>query len=235
MGKTVEDLDADSPRRPVFKVAENSDIYNLLKDFDNTDGESDGVLTAEEVKSVTKLTINSTSNITDFSSFYNLVSLRELTIDSKTLNNLAGIENCPQLNYVYFKSSVIADYSSLSKVNKLKYLYLYNIDDNELTKLCDGIKDAQLSNLEYLAVVGNDTYVSECNVINKYVSAKSSKTITKLNPLCNLSSTTKSAVKYLSIQCNNITGDLNAIKDFTGLILMRCEFNQLTSLNGMEI
>ena len=86
MGKTVEDLDADSPRRPVFKVAENSDIYNLLKDFDNTDGVSDGVLTAEEVKSVTKLTIDSTSNITDFSSFYNLVSLRELTIDSKTLN-----------------------------------------------------------------------------------------------------------------------------------------------------
>ena len=234
MGKTVEDLDADSPRRPVFKVAENSDIYNLLKDFDNTDGESDGVLTAEEVKSVTKLTINSTSSVTDFSMFYNLVSLRELTIDSKTLNNLAGIENCPQLNYVYFKSSVIADYSSLSKVNKLKYLYLYNIDDNELATLCDGIKDAQFSNLEYLAVVGNDTYVSESNVINRYVSAKASKTITKLNPLGTLSNTTKSSVKYLSIQCNSITGDLNEIKDFTNLILLRCEFNQLISLNGME-
>ncbi len=234
MGKTVEDLDADSPRRPVFKVAENSDIYNLLKDFDNTDGVSDGVLTAEEVKSVTKLTINSTSSVADFSMFYNLVSLRELTIDSKTLNNLAGIENCPQLNYVYFKSSVITDYSSLSKVNKLKYLYLYNIDDNELATLCDGIKDAQFSNLEYLAVVGNDTYVSESNVINRYVSAKASKTITKLNPLGTLSNTTKSSVKYLSIQCNSITGDLNEIKDFTNLILLRCEFNQLISLNGIE-
>ena len=234
MGKTVEDLDADSPRRPVFKVAENSDIYNLLKDFDNTDGESDGVLTAEEVKSVTKLTINSTSNITDFSSFYNLVSLRELIIDSKTLNNLAGIENCPQLNYVYFKSSVIADYSSLSKVNKLKYLYLYNIDDNELTTLCDGIKDAQLSNLEYLAVVGNDTFISNSDIVKYVESNKSSKVITSLSPLKNINDTTKKSVKYLSIQCNNITGDLNAIKDFTGLILIRCEFNQLTSLNGME-
>ena len=234
MGKTVEDLDADSPRRPVFKVAENSDIYNLLKDFDNTDGESDGVLTAEEVKSVTKLTINSTSNITDFSSFYNLVSLRELTIDSKTLNNLAGIENCPQLNYVYFKSSVIADYSSLSKVNKLKYLYLYNIDDNELTKLCDGIKDAQLSNLEYLAVVGNSNNMSSTNVTTSYNSTKTPKTITNLEPLTSLSSTTKSAVKYLSIHCNNITGDLTKIKDFTNLILLRCEYNNLTSLAGME-
>ena len=234
MGKTVEDLDADSPRRPVFKVAENSDIYNLLKDFDNTDGESDGVLTAEEVKSVTNLTINSTSNITDFSSFYNLVSLRELTIDSKTLNNLAGIENCPQLNYVYFKSSVIADYSNLSKVNKLKYLYLYDIDDNELNTLCNGIKDAQFSNLEYLAVVGNGSYISDTKVTTSYNSKKTTKVITNLVPLESLSSATKNAVKYLSINNNNITGDLTEIKDFVNLILMRCEYNQLTSLNGMK-
>ena len=234
MGKTVEDLDADSPRRPVFKVAENSDIYNLLKDFDNTDGVSDGVLTAEEVKSVTKLTINSTSSVADFSMFYNLVSLRELTIDSKTLNNLAGIENCPQLNYVYFKSSVIADYSSLSKVNKLKYLYLYNIDDNELATLCDGIKDAQLNNLEYLAIVGDESYISDTNVTTSYHSKKTTKVITNLVPLESLSSATKNAVKYLSINNNNITGDLTEIKDFANLILLRCEYNQLTSLNGMK-
>ena len=234
MGKTVEDLDADSPRRPVFKVAENSDIYNLLKDFDNTDGVSDGVLTAEEVKSVTKLTINSTSSVADFSMFYNLVSLRELTIDSKTLNNLAGIENCPQLNYVYFKSSVITDYSSLSKVNKLKYLYLYNIDDNELATLCDGIKDAQFSNLEYLAIVGDESYISDTNVTTSYYSKKTTKVITNLVPLESLSSATKNAVKYLSINNNNITGDLTEIKDFVNLILMRCEYNQLTSLNGMK-
>ncbi len=233
MGKTLEDLDADNPRREVFKLADNSDIYNLLKDFDNTDGESDGVLTAEEVKSVTKLIIDSTSAVTDFSQFYNLVSLKELTIDSKTLNNLTGIENCPQLNYVYFSSSVIADYSSLSKVNKLKYLYLYNIDDNELTTLCNGIKDAQFSNLEYLAVAGNSQYISNTDVIY-YSSKKTTKVITNLEPLRNLSSKTKSAVKYLSINNNNLSEDLNAIKDFTNLILLRCEYNNLISLDGMQ-
>ena len=234
MGKTLEELDADNPRREVFKLADNSDIYNLLKDFDNTDGESDGVLTAEEVKSVTKLTIDSTSSVIDFSMFYNLVSLRELIIDSKTLNNLAGIENCPQLNYVYFKSSVIADYSSLSKINKLKYLYLYDIDDNELTTLCDGIKDAQFSNLEYLAIVGNNTYISNSEV-SKYVeSSKSSKVITNLEPIKNINDITKKAVKYLSIQCNNIYGSLDEINEFTNLILLRCEFNRLTSLSGMK-
>ena len=234
MGKTVEDLDADSPRRPIFKVAENSDIYNLLKDFDNTDGESDGVLTAEEVKSVTRLTINSTSNITDFSSFYNLVSLRELTIDSKTLNNLVGIENCPQLNYVYFKSSVIADYSSLSKVNKLKYLYLYNIDDNELNTLCNGIKDAQFSSLEYLAIVGNSSYISDTNIIQNVTSNKVSNSINSLDPFKQLNEITKKSVKYLSINNNNINGNLSEIKDFTNLLLLRCEYNNLTSLEGIQ-
>ncbi len=233
MGKTVEDLDADSPRRPVFNVAENSDIYNLLKDFDNTDGVSDGVLTAEEVKSVTKLTIDSTSEVTDFSMFYNLVSLRELTIDSKTLNNLAGIENCPQLNYVYFKSSIIADYSSLSKVKKLKYLYLYNIDDNELATLCNGIKDAQFSNLEYLAIVGNNNYLLSSNIIQEVNYNKSSKTISSISELSKLSDTTKKAVKYLAINNNNIIGDLNEISEFTSLILIRCEYNNLTSLDGL--
>ena len=233
MGKTLEELDADNPRREVFKLADNSDIYNLLKDFDNTDGVSDGVLTSEEVKSVTKLKINATSNITDFSMFYNLVSLRELIIESKTLNNLVGIENCPQLNYVYFKSSVIADYSSLSKVNKLKYLYLYNIDDNELATLCNVIKDAQLSNLEYFAIAGNESSISEVEVINRVYNGKTTKTVTNLFPLSILSNTTKKAIKYLSIQCNNISGSLDEISEFTNVILVRCEYNNLTSLDGL--
>ena len=236
MGKTLEDLDADNPLREVFNSSTNSNIYELLKDYDVADvtGNKDGKLTAEELKSVTKLKIDKKTNIADFSMFYNIPSLKELTIEDKTLNNLAGIENCPQLNYVYLRSSVISDYSSLSKVNKLKYLYLYNIDDNELTTLCNGIKDAQFSNLEYLAISGNENYISSTKVNAEYTSNKSLKKITNLNPLVNLSSTTKSAVKYLSINNNDITGDLTEIKDFANLILLRCEYNQLTSLNGMK-
>ena len=236
MGITTDELNSDNPLREVFNSTNNPDLYNLLSDYDvaDSEGNKDGILTAEELKSVTKLTINSSSNITDFSAFYNLVSLKELTIGGVNLNNLVGIENCPQLNYVYFKSSTIADYSSLANVRKLKYLYVYNIDDSELTKLCTGIQSAEFSNLEYFAISGNTVYISNTEVTTKVTSGKSSKTITDLTPLSTLTDTTKQAVKYLSIQCNNINGDLSAISGYTNLILLRCEYNNLTSLAGME-
>ena len=238
MGITTDELNSDNPLREVFNSTNNSALYNLLSDYDvaDSEGNKDGILTAEELKSVKQLTINSSSNVTDFSTFYNLVSLKELTIDGVNLNNLSGIENCPQLNYVYFKSSTIADYSSLANVKKLKYLYVYNIDDSELAKLCTGIQSAEFSSLEYLAVSGNSSYISNIYITNyTYInSTKSPKTITDLTPLSTLTDTTKKAVKYLSIQCNNIVGDLSAISGYTNLILLRCEYNNLTSLAGME-
>ena len=238
MGVTTDELNADNPLREVFNKDDNSAFYNLLSSFDIADasGNKDGILTAEELKAVTQLTINSSSGITDFSEFYNLSSLKELTIDGVNLNNVAGIENCPQLNYVYFKSSTVADYSNLSGVKKLKYLYVYNIDDNELNKLCTGIKDAEFGSLEYLAVSGNTENISNTNVINlsNLDTIKSSKTITSIEQLATLTDTTKKAVKYLSIQCNNINGDLSSLSGYTNLILLRCEYNNITSLAGME-
>ena len=236
MGITTDELNSDNPLREVFNSTNNSDLYNLLSDYDvaDSEGNKDGILTAEELKSVKQLTINSSSNVTDFSGFYNLVSLQELIIEGVNLNNLAGIENCPQLNYVYFKSSTIADYSSLANVRKLKYLYVYNIDDSELTKLCTGIQSAEFSNLEYLAVSGNTENISSIRVITAVDNGKSLKTITNLTPLSTLTDTTKQSVKYLSIQCNNIEGDLSALSGYTNLILLRCEYNNLTSLAGME-
>ena len=242
LGASKEAIDSDNPLRKVYTETDNSAIYGLLSDYDteNSEGNKDGVLTAEELKSVTTLTIDSTLGITDFSSFYNLISLKSLTLDGLTLNNLNGIENCPQLKDIYFKSSVIGNYSSLAKLNKLNHLYLYNIDDNELEKLCRDIKDANFSNLEYLSIAGKMGYESNIELRKNYDNSiptkvvKSSKTITKLTPLVELSDTTKKAVKYLSINHNNITGDLTSIKDYTNLILLRCEHNELTSLNGMN-
>ena len=242
LGASKEAIDSDNPLRKVYTETDNSAIYGLLSDYDteNSEGNKDGVLTAEELKSVTTLTIDSSSGITDFSSFYNLISLKSLTLYGLTLNNLKGIENCPQLKDIYFKSSVIGNYSSLAKLNKLNHLYLYNIDDNELEKLCRDIKDANFSNLEYLSIAGKMGYESNIELRKNYDNSiptkvvKSSKTITKLTPLVELSDTTKKAVKYLSINHNNITGDLTSIKDYTNLILLRCEHNELTSLNGMN-
>ena len=242
LGASKEAIDSDNPLRKIYTETDNSAIYGLLSDYDteNSEGNKDGVLTAEELKSVTTLTINPSSGIADFSSFYNLISLKSLTLNSLTLDNLNGIENCPQLKDIYFKSSVIGNYSSLAKLSKLNHLYLYNIDDNELEVLCNGIKNANFSNLEYLSIAGTTGYESLTGVRSDYDNSnlakviKSPKTITKLTPLAELSDTTKKAVKYLSINHNNITGDLTAIKDYTNLILLRCEHNKLTSLDGMD-
>ena len=242
LGASKEAIDSDNPLRKVYTETDNSAIYGLLSDYDteNSEGNKDGVLTAEELKSVTTLTINPSSGITDFSSFYNLISLKELVLDGLTLNNLNGIENCPQLKDIYFKSSVIGNYSSLAKLSKLNHLYLYNIDDNELEVLCNGIKNANFSNLEYLSIAGTTGYESLTGVRSDYDNSnlakvvKSPKTITKLSSLAELSDTTKKAVKYLSINHNDITGDLTAIKDYTNLILLRCEHNKITSLDGMD-
>ena len=235
LGASKEKVDLDNPFREVFTETNNSAIYNLLSDYDiaNSDGEKDGILTAEELKSVIRLTINSSSGITDFSNFYNLISLKELTLDGLNLNNLKGIENCPQLNYMYFKSSVIEDYSSLAKLSKLRYLYLNDIDDNELVKLCGGIKNANFSNLEYFAIVGNSGSISSISVMDVLYAYKAEKTITSVEPLSWLTETTKKSVKYLSLNNNNIVS-LESIKDFTNLILLRCEYNQLTNLSGIE-
>ena len=234
LGASKEAIDSDNPLRKVYTETDNSAIYGLLSDYDteNSEGNKDGVLTAEELKSVTKLTINSSSGITDFSSFYNLISLKELTLDGLTLRNLNGIENCSQLNYIFFKSSVIGNYSSLTKLSKLKYLYLFNIDDTELEKLCGDIKDANFSNLEYLAIVGNESCMSNVKTTSYYVS-KSAKVISSVLPLEQLADTTKKSIKYLSLNNNNLES-LEAIKDFTNVILLRCEGNQLINLNGLE-
>ena len=80
---------------------------------------------------------------------------------------------------------------------------------------------------------GHQTYISSTKVTD-YLGYKSSKTITDLTPLSILTDTTKKAVKYLSIQYNNINGDLTALSGYTNLILLRCEYNNLTSLAGME-
>lgn len=237
LGESKEKLDSDNPLRQVFNETNNSAIYKLLSGYDNIndDGEKDGILTAEELKSVTRLTINNSSGITDFSNLYNLISLRELIIDGLTLSNLSGIENCPQLNYVYFRDTVVTDYSNLAKLNKLKYLYLYDIDDKEFEILCNGIKNANFSNLEYLAIVGNNDNISQTNIINAlYISSwKSDKTITNLQPIASLSDITKKSIKYLSLNNNNIE-NLEPISDFTNIILLRCEYNQLVNLDGVE-
>jgi hypothetical protein len=85
--------------------------------------------------------------------------------------------------------------------------------------------------LEYLAVSGSLQYLYSTNTNDD--TNKSDKTITSTAPFDRLSKTTKEAVKYMSIQCNNITS-LSGLTDYKNLITLRANNNELEDLKGIE-
>ena len=238
MGESTENLDKDNPARTVLDT--NSNLGKTLVEYD-VDG--DGKISSQEVRAIKELTLNSESGITSLDGISNLISLETLTLENINLQDLKGIENCSKLYYVFLQGCIIEDYSNLRNLkNNLQYLYLYNIDDNELNKLCSLDKgiggDCDFSKLSYLAVVGNTTYINstqtplDTTIYSCTSSSKSSKTITSIAPLKNLSETTKKSVKYLSLQ-NNSLSTLDGISDFSNLLLLRLEYNNLADLSGV--
>ena len=228
------DLDNDNPLRVVFPA--ESEFGNLI-----TGGKGESV-TAEDVKSVTELTIDENSKITNLKELYNLTSLRQLILSNVKLENLSGIENCIQLNYLYFQDSKIEDYSSLKGLSKtLTYLYFYNIDNSELVKICDskkGIGGKDFSKLTYLAFSGTKSRI--CTTQNRgdglgdfYDVTLKNMGLTDISPLNNLTDKTCESVNYLSLQ-NNAIASLTVLKRFENVVLLRVERNNITTLNGLE-
>lgn len=67
-----------------------------------------------------------------------MTSLEELIIENQSLNNLNGIQNCPSLKKIFLKGCNLGEYEAIGKLeNKLEIFWLYNIDDNELEKVCN--------------------------------------------------------------------------------------------------
>ena len=239
------DLDDDTTSRVVLRSS------NALAGAIKNDGSD---VTVADIQSVKNLTINETNSISSLSDLYALGSLESLTLDGVTLNNLDGIQTAAKLSYVYIKNSIIDDgndstykeYESLAKVAKLKYLYFYSVNDTDLEKICEGIKNANYPNLEYLAFMGRASYV--CSTDDKINGARNSeKSLTNLLPLSKLSSSCVGNVKYLSIQSNDISDTtsvengititkyaLENLVNFSDLYLLRVERNKLTSLKGLE-
>ncbi|MBO5398064.1 MAG: hypothetical protein J6A36_03950 [Clostridia bacterium] len=203
-------------------------------------GNEDSAVTLENLKSVSNLTIDNTSGISSLKDLYALVSLKDLTLDGVTLNNLDGIENALQLTKVQFKSCVINNYNALGKLaSQLQTITLYNIDDSELSKFCDksiGIGSDDFTSLKELAIVGNETWlysVAKNNSSTLYSTGKSAKTITSIEPLNLLTESTKSSVTNLNLQCNNLTNVKN-LENFRNVKYIRLEANQITTLTGLE-
>ena len=223
VGIDDSEIDLDDPNREVF--AAGSAFSNIINN-----GEK---VTAQDIKKVTSLEIDGSSGamLTDL---YNLTSLKKLTLTNYK-GSLEGIQNAVQITEIMMKNCTISDYSALGNLgSKLNKLYLYCIEDNELTKFSTDLASAEFSNLEYFGVVGNITYLSEVNYMSaSYATTKSSRTITTTLPLANLSDTTKKAIKFMNLQNNNIT-TLEGITDYSNVYLLRAEDNNLDTLKGIE-
>jgi len=228
-------LDEDNPLRTIFdndNLNQNY-MYDLLTDYDT---DKDGKISAQEIKSIKTLTIDSGSSVVSLSDLYNLPSLQQLILKNKTLSNLSGIQNCTQLYYVRFEGCVIGDYSELSMTgNALKYLYFYNIDDSEFEKFCECVKNAEFGKLEYFGVVGNlEPITSYLGIRENYTNSnKAEKTISSVLSLKKLSKITKMAIKYLFLNNNNIL-DLEGIEEFSNVLLLRLEYNKINKLTNIS-
>ena len=230
-----DELDKDTTSRVLLESS------NPLASIIKKDGTN---LTVADVQSVATLKIDSSSSISSLSDLYVLTSLKELTLENKKLESLDGIETAIYLDYVYFKECEIGDYSALSKVSNLTYLYNYGIDDKELEALCSGIENANFPKLQYFASVGRNEFICNFSDVSTAASRTSSKYITNLVPIGTLKSSCIGNVKYLSLQSNEITDTLNedgttkyALENISlmkELLGIRVERNKITSLKGVK-
>ena len=215
--------DLDNPVREVFEAG--SSLAKLINGND-TDN-----VTAEDLKNVKELTITPEDGITNFEEFYNFPSLERINFEGVTINSLNGLQNAIKINYIYFHNSVISDYSAIGKCKELKNLHMYMPNNEEVSKMCEGLKDAKLTKLEYLGLYGYMHYT----VVNWNYSTTSTtrSELTDISPLKNLSQETKQAIKYLYFNNNNIE-DVSVLEDFSNLYFVRLETNKLTSCKGLE-
>ncbi len=215
--------DLDNPVREVFEAG--SSLAKLINGND-TDN-----VTAEDLKNVKELTITPEDGITSFEEFYNFPSLERINFEGVTINSLNGLQNAIKINYIYFHNSVISDYSAIGKCKELKNLHMYMPNNEEVSKMCEGLKDAKLTKLEYLGLYGWMNYEVVKPEYQVTVSTRSS--LTDISPLEKLSLETKQAIKYLYFNNNNIE-DISVLKDFSNLYFARLEHNKLTSCKGLE-
>ena len=215
--------DLDNPVREVFEAG--SSLAKLINGND-TDN-----VTAEDLKNVKELTITPEDGITNFEEFYNFPSLERINFEGVTINSLNGLQNAIKINYIYFHNSVISDYSAIGKCKELKNLHMYMPNNEEVSKMCEGLKDAKLTKLEYLGLYGYMHYT----VVNwNYSNTSTTRSeLTDISPLKNLSQETKQAIKYLYFNNNNIE-DASVLEDFSNLYFVRLETNKLTSCKGLE-
>ncbi len=190
-------------------------------------------ITLEDLRSQTELNI--TENNLDLKKLAFFGSLQKITFTNVSYDSLDGIEDAPNLYYVFFSDECnINDYKGIGKIAKLKYLYLWNTSDREINKIFsadNGIASFAIPTLQYLAISRGDTR-DICKTNTAYGYIRNDK-VTDISSLQNLNQVTKDAIKYISLECNRISS-IESLKDYTNVYFLKVANNDLNSLKGIE-
>ena len=208
LGISFEELDIENPDREIFSAGSN--LAKLIK------GNSESNVTAKDIKSVKKLTIDASLGIDNFKDFYNLTSLQELYLKDLTIDSLEGIQNAVQLNYINIENCKINNFDAIANLRKLQSLYLLKTNDLQIASI---MKSMSLGNYEQLKDIG--IYDNTTNV-------------TKLEGIDKLSETTKNSIENLYLY-NNDLKSIEELIDFKNVKYISVHTNlNLTSLKGID-
>lgn len=216
----------------------NSIIYKGGTDWTRVfDSQED--VTYQEGQAKKSIDINFNSIATDvnfnFSGIGELKHLTSLSLRNSQQTNISGIADAAEtLTYLWIENPNIQDYSGLEKLNNLQSLYLYRINQEQLDKILDKMKEGNFPKLVNFGVIGNggwSDYAQGCTD-ERYYTAKNGA-VTNINKFANLTDTTKRAVKNLYLTANKIES-LTPLSGFTNLENIRADSNNITSLSGLN-
>jgi len=153
-----------------------------------------------------------------------LVGLMGLNARVRSISDLAGIEYCTDLTYLYLWDNQITDISALSGLNNLTYLEL---NDNQITNIS---ALSGLNNLTYLDLAQNQ--IADISVLsgltNLICLELYDNQITDISALSGLTNLTD---LYLAI--NQIT-DISALSALTSLTWLGLWGNQISDISALS-
>lgn len=225
-----DEKNVDDPTR--VAISSTSELSTFLKnnysEMIKTDEE--GNIVAEGLTLIKKIEITNDSSLSNIKDLRNLQGLQELNIKNVNLNSLDGIQNLSSINYIYIENSTIGDYSQMISLKNLKYLYLYNTNNNEIEKLCEGIKTAKYEKLQYLGIYG---YNSTVNTNNTWLNTNKVGQVSDISSLDKLSEITKKSIKYMYLNNNYIT-NISSLSGFENLLELRLQQNSIVDVTPLS-
>ena len=235
LGLTKDDLKKDNPLEEAY--GSDSKLAQLLNGGTKA-------LSNQDLKKITTLTINNIDDVEIIKEFKNLPNLNTVYFkDIPEIDNLTGIGGAINLTEVRFENCYVKDYSDLVRNKNLNKLYLIlpaggNSDVENLFSKTVGIGKDDLPSLQYLGIVGYPSTLQSLERTSKLetygYSDSISFNITSISDLKNLTTVTKQAINYLYFNNLNLSSFEDAFEGFSNVYVLRCEYNKLSNLKGIE-